>query len=190
MGMRSVGRWEAQGKPELADFKLVDEEPDEAWQKGKLSYFDEEKKERYIPYVIEPSAGADRATLAFLIDAYDEDVAPSSGGSEARVVLRLHPKLAPYKAALLPLVRKDGMAERADKIYRDLKRRWNVFYDDAAAIGKRYRRQDEIGTPWCFTVDGESAGSGTVTIRDRDQMTQERIAEDQIAAYLSARLDG
>jgi glycyl-tRNA synthetase len=181
IGMRSTGKWDG---GELQDFQLLAEDPDYA--KGKLSYFDDEAKARYIPFVIEPSAGADRATLAFLCDAYDEDEA----AGEVRVVLRLHPRLAPYKAAILPLVRKDGMPERADKLYRELKKRWNVFYDDTAAIGKRYRRMDEVGTPYCFTIDGETATSGTVTVRDRDKMTQERIADTQVAAYLAERLEG
>ena len=152
IGMRSVGKWD--GK-DLQDFKLVDEDPE--YGSGKLSYFDDEEKRRYIPYVIEPSAGADRATLAFLCDAYDEDVA----NNETRTVLRLHPRLAPLKAALLPLVKKDGMPERAKALHAELRRRWPVMYDDAAAIGKRYRRQDEVGTPLCFTVDGDTLKDGT-----------------------------
>lgn len=179
IGMRSVGKWKGE---DPQDFELLAEDPD--YQKGKLSYFDDEEKRRYIPFVIEPSAGADRATLAFLCDAYDEDEA----AGEVRVVLRLHPRLAPVKAAVLPLVKKDGMPERAEKLYRDLKRRFAVFYDDSAAIGKRYRRMDEIGTPFCLTIDGETAATGTVTVRERDRMTQERIAEDQITRFLDERL--
>jgi glycyl-tRNA synthetase len=175
IGMRSVGKWNGD---ELQDFRLVAEDPDYAG--GKLSYFDDEEKRRYIPYVIEPSAGADRATLAFLCDAYDEDVA----NNETRVVLRLHPRLAPIKAAILPLVKKDGMPERAQTLYQALKRRWSVMYDDAAAIGKRYRRQDEVGTPLCFTIDGDTLKDGTVTVRERDSMKQERIAEDQVIRYV------
>ena len=182
IGMRSVGRWEAQGTPDLQDFALSEEDADYA--KGKLSYFDEEAKQRYIPFVIEPSAGADRATLAFLCDAYDEDEA----GGEVRVVLRLHPKLAPVKAAVLPLVRKDGMPERAEKIYAALRKRMAAFYDESAAIGKRYRRQDEIGTPFCITVDGDTLKDGTVTVRERDKMTQERIAEDKVVEYVVERV--
>jgi glycyl-tRNA synthetase len=181
IGMRSVGKWDGS---ELQDFKLVDEDPE--YGKGKLSYFDDEAKERYIPYVIEPSAGADRATLAFLCNAYDEDDA----GGEVRVVLRLHPRLAPVKAAVLPLVNKEGMPERARKIYETLKKRWQVNYDSSAAIGKRYRRNDEIGTPFCFTVDGDTIANGTVTVRERDSMKQERIGEDQIVAMLSDKLGG
>ena len=117
-----------------------------------LSYFDEERKERFVPHVIEPSAGADRATLAFLCEAYTEDEV----GGEPRTVLKFHPRLAPIKAAVFPLVKKDGMPEMAEAIYRDLKRHFNVFYDEKGAIGRRYRRQDEAGTPFCITVDGQT----------------------------------
>ncbi len=184
IGVRSVGKWDVATKDgvDLQDFALGEE--DAEYAKGKLSYFDDEGKERYIPYVIEPSAGADRATLAFLCDAYDEDEA----GGEVRVVLRLHPKLAPVKAAILPLVKKDGMPERARPIYEALKKRWQVTYDDSAAIGKRYRRNDEIGTPFCFTVDGDTLTSGTVTVRERDSMKQDRIASDQITSFLADKL--
>jgi glycyl-tRNA synthetase len=137
-----------------------------------------------VPFVIEPSAGADRATLAFLCDAYDEDEAQG----EVRVVLRLSPRLAPLKVAVLPLVRKDGMPERAEKLYAELKRRHAAFYDDAAAIGKRYRRQDEIGTPLCVTVDGDTLTGGTVTVRERDSMKQERVAEDKLLAYVDDKI--
>lgn len=175
IGMRSVGKWT--GEP-LEGFSLLAE--DDEYEKGKLSYFDDEEKRRYIPYVIEPSAGADRATLAFLCEAYDEDVA----NNETRVVLRLHPRLAPIKAAVLPLVKKDGMPERAQAIYQDLKRRWPAMYDDAAAIGKRYRRQDEVGTPLCITIDGDTLKDGTVTMRDRDSMQQVRVTESEIPRYV------
>ncbi len=179
IGMRSVGRWNGQ---ELQDFQLVDEDPEYA--SGKLSYFDDAEKRRYIPFVIEPSAGADRATLAFLCDAYDEDQA----NNETRVVLRLHPRLAPIKAAILPLVKKDGMPERGTRLYDSLKKRFEIAYDDAAAIGKRYRRMDEAGTPYCFTIDGDTLKDGTVTVRERDKMTQERISEDKVAAFLDEKL--
>ena len=178
--MRSVGRWKGE---ELQEFSLVAE--DAEYQSGKLSYFDDEEKRRYIPFVIEPSAGADRATLAFLCEAYDEDEA----GGETRVVLRLHPRLAPIKAAILPLVKKDGMAERAMQLYQDLKRRYAVSYDESAAIGKRYRRMDEIGTPLCITIDGEAVAGGGVTIRHRDSMQQERVGEDQVGRYIEALLE-
>jgi glycyl-tRNA synthetase len=197
VGMKSVGKWKGE---DLQDFPLVadlaDREKfahdkavpgeDAEFNSGKLSYFDDAEKRRYIPYVIEPSAGADRGTLAFLCDAYDEDVA----NNETRVVLRLHPKLAPVKAAVLPLVKKDGMPERAAKLYEALKRRWPVELDESAAIGKRYRRQDEIGTPVCFTIDGETMAGQGVTVRERDSMKQERIAEDQVVKYLEDLLEG
>jgi glycyl-tRNA synthetase len=194
IGMRSVGKWTGE---ELQDFQLTAE--DAEYAQGKLSYFDDEEKRRYIPFVIEPSAGADRATLAFLCDAYDEDEAatsasktPTSGGeapsAEVRVVLRLHPRLAPVKAAVLPLVKKDGMPERAEKIYRALKARHAVVYDESAAIGKRYRRQDEIGTPLCITIDGDTLTGGTVTVRERDSMKQERVSEDAIVRLVDERL--
>jgi len=179
IGMRSVGKWTGE---DLQEFKLVDE--DAEFGSGKLSYFDDEEKRRYIPFVIEPSAGADRATLAFLCDAYDEDVA----GGETRVVMRLHPKLAPIKVAVLPLVRKEGMPERAKTLYEALKKRCVAVYDESAAIGKRYRRMDEVGTPLCITVDGDTLTAGTVTVRERDSMTQERIAEDQLVRYVEDKL--
>ncbi len=183
IGMRSVGKWQGE---ELQDFQLAPEE--EEWGKGKLSYFDDEEKRRYIPYVIEPAAGADRATLAFLCDAYDEDVAPSASGGETRVVLRLHPRLSPIKVAVLPLVRKDGMPERAQKLYADLRKRHVAVYDDAAAIGKRYRRQDEVGTPLCITIDGETATTGSVTLRERDSMAQVRVSESEILRVVDEKL--
>ena len=151
-----------------------------------LSYFDEEKKERFLPHVIEPSAGADRATLAFLCEAYSEDEV----GGEARTVLRFHPRLAPIKAAILPLVRKDGMPELAGSIYRDLKRRQNVFYDERGAIGRRYRRQDEAGTPFALTVDGQTLDDGTITVRDRDSCRQWRIPSAGIVQALDDLLEG
>jgi len=136
-----------------------------------LSYFDEEKKERYLPHVIEPSAGADRATLAVLCEAYTEDVIEG----ETRTVLKFHPRFAPVKAAVFPLVKKDGMPDVAEKIYRDLKQQFPAFYDEKGAIGRRYRRQDEAGTPICITVDGQTLADGTVTFRDRDSLRQWRV---------------
>jgi len=149
-----------------------------------LSYFDDERRERFVPYVIEPSAGADRSTLAFLLDAYDEDEVEG----EPRIVLRLHPKLAPYKAAVFPLLRKDGQPERARRIYDALRRQFPVDYDQAGSIGKRYRRQDEVGTPFGITVDHQTMQDGTVTLRDRDAMSQVRVAEDRVVEELRARI--
>lgn len=151
-----------------------------------LSYFDEEKKERYLPHVIEPSAGADRATLAFLSEAYKEDQV----AGETRTVLSLHPRFAPIKAAVFPLVRRDGMPELAEKIYRDLKRQFNAFLDEKGAIGRRYRRQDEAGTPLGITVDGQSMTDGTVTFRDRDTCRQWRVPTAGVVAAVRDLLDG
>jgi glycyl-tRNA synthetase len=143
-------------------------------------------EERYVPHVIEPAAGADRAALAFLVDAYDED----ETGGEARVVLRFHPRLAPVKVAVLPLIGKDAaMTERARGLYEDLRRVMPAEYDDSASIGKRYRRQDEIGTPWALTIDQQTIEDGTITIRDRDTLQQERIALDGAVALLRDRLE-
>ncbi len=154
-----------------------------------LSYFDEETQERFIPHVIEPSAGADRAALAFLCEAYTEDNIPDEKGvPQPRVVLRLHPRLAPVKAAVLPLIRKEGLPEAAQELYRQLKAQWNVAYDEKGSIGRRYRRQDESGTPLCVTVDRETLAAGTVTVRDRDSTTQIRVSTKELTSYLAERL--
>ena len=130
-----------------------------------------------MPHVIEPSAGVDRAALAFLCEAYTEDMAPDEKGQmQGRVVLRFHPRIAPIKAAVLPLVKKDGMPEFARDIYKDLKREFPVFYDLKGAIGRRYRRMDEAGTPFCITIDGETLSDETVTLRERDSMKQIRMS--------------
>jgi glycyl-tRNA synthetase len=156
-----------------------------------LSYFDAEAKERFVPHVIEPSAGADRATLAFLCEAYQEDEVPNDKGQMTkRTYMKFHPRLAPYKAAVFPLVRKDGMPEMAKELYGKLKKRYNIFYDEKSAVGRRYRRQDEIGTPFCITIDGQSLSDGTVTIRDRDTLEQWRIAADDCLAELESRIEG
>jgi len=159
----------------------------------KLEYFDQGTGERYVPYVIEPAAGADRATLAFLVDAYDEELVEREGAGEGelRTVLRLHPRLAPIKAAVLPLVKKDGQPELAREIHRALRGRAGVGmveYDDGGAIGKRYRRQDEIGTPFCLTVDHQSLEDRTVTLRERDSLTQERLPIEGLAEKLERRV--
>ncbi|HEX7080976.1 MAG TPA: glycine--tRNA ligase [Gammaproteobacteria bacterium] len=144
------------------------------------------EKRRFLPFVIEPSAGADRAALAFLCDAYAEDEV----GGEPRTVLRLSPRIAPIKAAVFPLVRKEGMPEAALGIYRQLKRRFNVFYDEKGAIGRRYRRQDEAGTPFCITVDGDTLADGTVTVRERDSCEQTRVPADRVGDYVAERVGG
>jgi glycyl-tRNA synthetase len=154
-----------------------------------LSYFDDLTKERFTPHVIEPSAGADRATLAFLCEAYTEDEVPDENGKPTkRVSLKLHPRLAPVKAAVFPLVKKDGMPEVAKEIYSALKPYMNVFYDEKGAVGRRYRRQDEIGTPFCITVDGQTLTDGTVTIRDRDSLRQWRVKKEECPAEIRQRL--
>ncbi|HWB11732.1 MAG TPA: glycine--tRNA ligase [Pirellulales bacterium] len=154
-----------------------------------LSYFDDETRERYIPHVIEPSAGADRATLAFLCEAYQEDEVPDENGNpRARTFLRLHPRLSPLKAAVFPLVKKDGMPEVAQQIYRELKPHFNVFYDEKGAVGRRYARQDEVGTPFCITVDGQTLADGTVTVRDRDTLRQWRVKAEECVDEIRQRL--
>jgi glycyl-tRNA synthetase len=149
-----------------------------------LEYVDSATGERYIPHVIEPAAGLNRAMLAFLVDAYDEDEIEG----EKRTVLRLHPQLAPVKVAVLPLVRKDGQPELAREVYGDLRRRVQAEYDEGGAIGRRYRRQDEIGTPWAITIDHRSLEDRTVTLRDRDSLAQDRIAIDELGAEIEHRL--
>ncbi|MEU8134322.1 glycine--tRNA ligase [Streptodolium elevatio] len=156
-----------------------------------LSYFDQETKERWMPYVIEPAAGVNRAMLAFMIDAYNEDEAPNAKGvMEKRVVMRLDPRLSPVKAAVLPLSRNADLSPKARGLAADLRQFWNVDFDDAGAIGRRYRRQDEIGTPFCITVDFDTLEDNAVTIRDRDTMGQERVSLDRVREFLAPRLLG
>ncbi len=150
-----------------------------------LEYFDQPTGERYVPHVIEPAAGADRATLAFLADAYEEEEVE---GGELRTVLKLHPRLAPVKVAVFPLLRKDGHPELAREVYAAVRGTFQAEYDDGGAIGKRYRRQDEIGTPYCVTIDHQSLDDRTVTVRERDSLTQERVAIDALVGRLAARL--
>ena len=154
-----------------------------------LSYFDDMSRERYVPHVIEPSAGADRATLAFLCEAYHVDSVPDEKGKpRERTVMRFHPRLAPLKAAVFPLVKRDGMPEMAKKLYRLLKPHMTVMYDEKGAVGRRYARQDEVGTPFCLTVDSQSLDDGTVTIRDRDSLEQRRVPIEGCLAELQAGL--
>lgn len=156
------------------------------FSKKSMEYYDEESKSRYIPFVIETSAGASRSFMAFLLDAYAEEEAPTGeGGTEIRVVLKLHPRLAPMKIAVFPLVNRDGMPETARKIEADLRPLFRVFYDESGAVGRRYRRQDEIGTPFCVTVDSQTLQDQTVTVRERDSMRQERIAVDRLKEYFT-----
>ncbi|MCG3181647.1 MAG: Glycine--tRNA ligase [Phycisphaerae bacterium] len=172
---------------------------DEAWLADQPKFADKSKEEqtkiknaepyRYIPHVIEPSAGVDRFTLAVLCEAYTEDQAPDEKGvMQTRVVMKIHPRLAPIKVAVFPLVRKDGMPEIATELYGRLKRRWVCDYDEKSAVGRRYRRHDEIGTPFCVTVDGQTKEDGTVTIRERDSMTQTRVKLEETEAWIAERL--
>src|SRR5215217_8254193 len=150
----------------------------------KLEHFDQAANERYLPNIVETSAGADRVTLTLLVDAYREEEVEG----ETRVVLGLHPAVAPIKAGVFPLVKKDGMPELATALYHDLKQRFPCFYDDSGAIGRRYRRMDEAGTPFGITVDGETTAQRTVTVRHRDSMQQERVGLEQVAAFVAERL--
>ena len=155
----------------------------------KMQYFDQASGERYTPYVIEPSFGLTRSMMAFLVDSYREEEAPNTkGGTDVRTVLGLDPRLAPVKAAVLPLSKKDDLKGVAGDLAAELRRRWNIDYDDAGAIGRRYRRQDEIGTPYCVTVDFDTLQDQAVTIRERDEMTQERVSLDKVSSYLADKL--
>ena len=176
-----IGWQELEGIANRGDFDLSQHAE---YSRQNLDYVDTASGERYLPYVIEPAAGADRATLAFLCDAYDEDEIEG----ETRTVLRLHPALAPVKAAVLPLVKKDGQPEVAREIVAALRERLQVEYDEGGAIGRRYRRQDEIGTPWSITVDHQSLDDRTVTVRDRDSLQQDRVAIDALPDELERRL--
>ncbi len=151
----------------------------------KLEYFDQAANERYLPFVVETSAGADRVTLTTMVDAYrEEDV-----DGEVRVVMGFHPQVAPVKVAVLPLMKRDGHPEIALELYHALKKKFSAFYDEAGAIGRRYRRQDEVGTPWCVTIDGDTASQRTVTVRHRDSMLQDRIGIEHVSAWLAERLE-
>ena len=176
-----IGWSELEGVANRGDFDLS---AHAAASGEKLEYFDQQSGERYVPHVIEPAAGADRATLAFLVDAYDEDEL----GGEQRTVLKIHPRLAPVKVAVLPLVKKDGQPEIAHEVRRLLRGVGPVEYDEGGSIGKRYRRQDEIGTPFCVTVDHQTSEDRTVTVRDRDTLEQQRVAIDELAALIGGRL--
>jgi glycyl-tRNA synthetase len=156
-----------------------------------LTYFDQERNERFVPYVIEPAAGVDRCTLTFMMDAYAEDEAPNAKGKmEKRTVMRLDHRLAPVKAAVLPLSRNADLSPKAKDLAAQLRKNWNVEFDDAGAIGRRYRRQDEIGTPFCITVDFQTLEDDAVTVRERDSMNQERISIAQVEAFLATQLLG
>jgi glycyl-tRNA synthetase len=177
-----IGWSELEGIANRGDFDLTQHTENSG---TKLEYVGDDGNERYVPHVIEPAGGVDRALLAFLVDAYDEEVV----GERDRTVLRLHPKLAPIKAAVLPLIAKDaGMVERGRRLYEELRENVMVEYDERGAIGRRYRRQDEIGTPFAFTIDEQTLEDDTVTIRDRDSLAQERVGLAQVGAYLADAL--
>jgi glycyl-tRNA synthetase len=177
-----IGWSELEGIANRGDFDLTQH----AQHSGeRLEYHDPQSGARFVPHVIEPAAGVGRSVLAFLCDAYDEDEI----GGEKRTVLRLHPALAPVKVAVLPLLRKDGQPELAREVYEGLRRRMKAEYDEGGAIGRRYRRQDEIGTPFAVTIDHQSLEDRTVTVRERDSLQQERVAIDALAGHLQARLD-
>jgi glycyl-tRNA synthetase len=178
-----MGWAELEGIANRGDFDLVQHTK---YSGKSLDYFDDETKERFVPYIIEPSAGVDRSALAFLCDAYDEEPAED----EIRVLLHLHPSLAPIKVAVLPLSRREKLVEAAKQVYADLRQCWIVDYDDAQSIGRRYRRQDEIGTPFCITIDFQSLEDEQVTIRERDTMKQIRIPISELKATLAAKLSG
>jgi len=176
-----IGWSELEGIANRGDFDLTQHAK---FSGEKLEYFDQQTKERYVPYVIEPAAGADRAALAFLVDAYDVEEVEG----RKRTVLRLHPRLAPVKAAVLPLVSREGMPEKAREVFEAVRRRIPAEFDEGGSIGKRYRRQDEIGTPWGITVDGQTMEDDTVTLRDRDSLEQTRVPVEGLADELANRL--
>jgi glycyl-tRNA synthetase len=191
-----IGWKELEGIASRTDFDLARHSEASGKQ---LEYFDGQTRERFRPWVIEPAAGVDRAVLAFLCEGYEEQKleakpdAKAEGGEkgedDVRTVLHLHPRLAPIKVAIFPLVKKEGMPEIALKLEDELRGRGvSTFYDQGGAIGRRYRRQDEVGTPWCVTVDGETVSAGTVTVRERDSMQQSRLRADELAAWVAARL--
>jgi len=177
-----IGWLELEGVANRGDFDLKQHT---TFSGQKLEYVDTADGERYVPHVVEPAGGPDRSTLAFLVDAYDEEVVEG----EQRTVLRLHPLLAPVKVAVLPLVRRDGQPELAREVYESLRRVMSAEYDEGGSIGRRYRRHDEIGTPWGVTIDGQSLDDRTVTVRDRDTLQQERVAIDELPEELRHRLE-
>ncbi|HUV40203.1 MAG TPA: glycine--tRNA ligase [Sedimentisphaerales bacterium] len=181
-GMRTLNSW-FENNRDMTKIDLKAEAED--YQSGPLSYFDEQEKKRYIPYVIEPSAGIDRSALAFLVDAYDEEVVRG----EQRNLLRFHPAIAPIKLGVFPLVKKDNMPDIARNIYNDARKHFNCFYDEKGAIGRRYRRQDEAGTPLCVTVDSQTLQDNSVTVRDRDSMEQVRVSTGKLLAYVREKLE-
>jgi glycyl-tRNA synthetase len=181
----TLGFQEIEGIHNRSDFDLTQHQQ---FSGKKLEYFDQPNNKRYVPYVVETSVGADRVTLAVLVNAYREELV--EGEDEGRTVLGIAPFLAPIKAAVFPLTRKDEQPDMARRIQNDLRGAMTVDYDETGSIGKRYRRQDDVGTPFCITVDGESAASDSVTVRERDSLAQERVSTSQLKGYLAARLVG
>jgi glycyl-tRNA synthetase len=181
----TLGFQEIEGIHNRSDFDLTQHQQ---FSGKKLEYFDQPNNKRYVPYVVETSVGADRVTLAALVNAYREEAV--EGEDEGRVVLGLAPFLAPIKAAVFPLTKKDGQPEMARRIQDDLRGAMAVDYDETGSIGKRYRRQDEVGTPFCITVDPQSTGDDTVTVRERDSLAQERVGASQLKGYLLSKLAG
>jgi glycyl-tRNA synthetase len=180
------GWGEIEGIHNRSDFDLAQHEK---FSGKTMQYFDPETKEKYTPYIVETSAGASRSFMAFLVDAYNEEEAPTADGkTEVRTVLKFHPKLAPTKAAIFPLVNRDGMPEVARKLEIELRPHLRVFYDESGAVGRRYRRQDEVGTPFCITIDSDTLNDQTVTVRTRDSMKQERVALSAVLGYLRDRI--
>lgn len=179
------GFGELEGVAHRTDFDLK-QHAEHSGIGDKMRYFDQERNEHYFPHVIEPSAGADRGTLALLCEAYT----PTPDRKGAKAIMSFAPRMAPIKAAVFPLVNKDGMPEIAEKLYKQLRQKWNVQLDVKQNIGKRYARMDEAGTPFCFTIDGDTAESNTVTVRHRDSLEQERIGLDKVEAYLAEKIGG
>src|SRR5256885_7445837 len=178
----TLGFQEIEGVHHRGDFDLSRHQE---FSGKKLEYFDQPTNRRFVPFVVETSVGADRTTLAVLVNAYREESV--EGEDEGRTVLKLSPALAPVKAGIFPLVKKDGMREYAERLATELRQRFPVFYDESGAIGRRYRRQDEIGTPFCITVDGQTMADNTVTIRDRDTLAQERVSSDRVRGIVAGR---
>ena len=179
----SLGFQEIEGIHNRGDFDLSRHQE---YSGKRLEYVDQAANKRYIPYVVETAAGPNRTLLALLVNAYREEKV--EGEEEGRTVLGFHPSLAPIKAGVFPLVKKDGMPEFADKLAKDLRKSFPVFYDESAAIGRRYRRQEEVATPFCHTVDGQTLQHGTDTLRDRDTLLQERVAADRVGEIIRERI--
>ncbi len=178
------GFGELEGVAHRTDFDLR-QHAEHSGLKDKLKYFDQQRNERYFPHVIEPSAGADRGTLALLCEAFTPDPGRPSG-----VFMKFHPRMAPVKAGIFPLVNKEGMPEVAEKLYLELRGQYNLEFDEKQTVGKRYARMDEAGTPYCFTIDGDTLKDQSVTVRHRDTATQERIGIDKVGSFLAQKIGG